>query len=277
MDIQTALAAAISKLSATSDSPQADSHALLAFCLNKPRSYLLTWPEQTLTNEQSDQFTSLIKRRQHGEPVAYLTGKKEFWSMALEVSPATLIPRPETELLVELALQQLPTNQESTALDLGTGSGAIALAIAKERPRCRVCAIDSSEDALVIAQKNQQRLNIKNANFLNSHWFNNIGQQRFDVIAANPPYVAPKDPHLTQGDLRFEPTTALSTANNGLADLFHIAQNARKHLKPNGWLIMEHGYDQSTELVEQLTILNYRQVTDQKDYNDQPRVICGRH
>ena len=277
MDIQTALATAITKLSTTSDSPQADAHTLLAFCLNKPRSYLLTWPEKALSSEQNDQFSSCIKRRQQGEPIAYLIGRKEFWSMTLYVSPATLIPRPETELLVELALQQLSTNQESTILDLGTGSGAIALAVAKERPRCHVCAIDSSEDALAIAKKNQQQLEIKNIDFLTSHWFNNIEQQLFDVIVANPPYVAPNDPHLKQGDLRFEPQQALSTNNNGLADLLHIAEHARSYLKPNGWLMMEHGYDQKNALIEKLSELGYQNIQSYNDYNQQPRVICGQH
>ena len=275
MDIQTALAYAIEQLNATSDSPQTDAASLLCHILNKPRSYLLTWPEKKLNQQQLENFLTLVKKRQQGEPIAYLVGKKEFWSLELEVSPATLIPRPETELLVELAIEKLPSETASSALDLGTGSGAIALAIAKERTSCKVLAVDSYAGALSIANKNKQLLQINNLELCTSHWFDGITPQYFDLIVSNPPYVAPNDPHLTQGDLRFEPQTALSAQNNGLADLFHIAEDAKKYLKKGGWLIMEHGYDQKDTLIEKLTSLGYTQVEDHSDYNSQPRVICG--
>ena len=276
MEIQTALAHAIKQLSATSDSSQADAETLLAFALNKPRSYLLTWPEKELNQQQQDTYRNLLQKRKQGSPIAYLTGKKEFWSLNLEVSPATLIPRPETELLVEMAINQLPLNSPSKALDLGTGSGAIALAIAKERPLCQVLAVDCSLGALNIAKQNKTHLQINNLQFQLSHWFDDLVTTSFDLIVSNPPYIAPSDPHLTQGDLRFEPQHALSAQKDGFADLFHIAEHAIDHLKSGGWLMMEHGYDQKEMLMEKLTTLGYTNVEDHTDYNGLDRVISGR-
>ena len=276
VDIISTLNQAIALLSPKSDSARTDAELLLAQTLNKPRSYLYTWPDTELTPDQQKAFSNLLNRRLNGEPIAYILGKKEFWSLELLVSTATLIPRPETELLVEIALEKLPEHKTSYALDLGTGSGAIACALAKERPLCQVLAIEFSHDALTVARKNKEQLKLNNLTLEHSHWFDAIGESlHFDVIVSNPPYIAPDDPHLTQGDLRFEPNTALSTTNDGLADLFHIAQNAKKYLKPNGWLIMEHGYNQSAELINKLKALNYQQVTDHNDYNNQPRIISG--
>ncbi len=265
------------QLSPSSSSARIDAEILLGHLLNKPKSYLYTWPELELSPDQYAAFSALLIRRQQGEPVAYILGKKEFWSLELAVSPATLIPRPETEQLVELVLAQLPENKACHVLDLGTGSGAIAMAIAKERPHCQVLATDCSTAALRVATKNRDRYCLPNLQFQQSSWFENIEHSlQFDIIVANPPYIAPDDPHLEQGDLRFEPDQALSSREQGLADLHHISEHARGYLKHQGWLMMEHGFDQGPALIEKLHALAYDHIEDYHDYNNQPRAICAR-
>ena len=277
MKISAALKRAYEQLGTSSDSARIDAETLLSHSLNKPRSYLYTWPEQELKPEQYLSFEALLTRRRQGEPIAYILGRKEFWSLEIAVSPDTLIPRPETELLVELALAQLPIDKACQALDLGTGSGAIAIAIAKERPNCQVLATDNSPAALAIATKNRDTHQLNNLHISQSGWFENIKQDgQFDIILSNPPYIAPNDPHLEQGDLRFEPPQALSTQEQGLADLYQIAEQASNYLKPQGWLMMEHGYDQSMALTEKLHALAFIQVKDHNDFNNQPRIICAR-
>ncbi len=277
MKIHDTLKQATEQLSPSSNSARIDAEILLGHLLNKPKSYLYAWPELELSAEQYAAFSTLLTRRQQGEPIAYILGKKEFWSCELSVSPATLIPRPETEQLVELALAQLPENNTCRVLDLGTGSGAIAIAIAKERPHCQVLATDCSTAALSVATRNRDHYCLHNLQLQQSNWFENIEHGlQFDIIIANPPYIAPDDAHLTRGDLRFEPSQALSSRKQGLADLYHIAEYARNYLKQQGWLMMEHGFDQGPALIKKLHALAYDHIEDYPDYNNQPRAICAR-
>lgn len=190
-------------------------------------------------------FEALLARRQAGEPVAYLLGRQGFWSLELEVSPATLIPRPETELLVELALARLPAGQSLRVADLGTGSGAIALALARERPQAHVVATDASAEALTVARRNAARLGLGRVEFRDGDWLVPLAQERFDLIASNPPYIEQDDPHLAQGDLRFEPPAALASGADGLDAIRVIVRDAGRHLHPGGWLLLEHGWNQA--------------------------------
>lgn len=215
------------------------------------RAQLITHADRLLTPEQETRLRALIERRVRGEPVAYLTGRREFWSLELAVTPAVLIPRPETELLVEQALARIPADAESTIADLGTGSGAIALAIARERPRCRVIATDASPAALDVARENARRLGIGNVEFHSGEWFTPLAGLRFHLIVSNPPYVAEGDPHLDQGDLRFEPRAALVAGADGLDAIRRLIHEAPAYLRPGGWLLLEHGAEQGPA-VEQL-------------------------
>jgi release factor glutamine methyltransferase len=261
-----------------SDSPALDAEVLLCLVLGVNRAYLRTWPERELTPEQWKQFQALIARRQAGEPIAYITGTREFWDMTLKVTPATLIPRPETELLVELALERIPIDTLVQVADLGTGSGAIALAIARERPQARVVATDASEAALAVARENAEALGVANVVFCLGHWFEALTHEphaKFHLIASNPPYVHPQDPHLQKGDLRFEPASALASENAGLADIEEIARGAREHLHPGGWLLLEHGYDQAEAVTRLLMGLGYRKVETVGDLAQRERVSLG--
>ncbi|HEC20169.1 MAG TPA: peptide chain release factor N(5)-glutamine methyltransferase, partial [Gammaproteobacteria bacterium] len=210
--IQQAVCNCQQRLIENSDSPQLEVEVLLAHVLQSNRTYLRTWPEKLLTTQQLAQLEGFIERRNNGEPIAYITGEREFWGMSLHVSPDTLIPRPETETLVELALERIPRDAEWQIADLGTGSGAIALAIARERPRCLVLATDISPAALAMARHNATRLGLDNLRFADGAWCTALGNERLEMILSNPPYVAPGDPHLQQGDLRFEPPAALASA-----------------------------------------------------------------
>jgi len=198
-------------------------------------------------------FTALIERRQQGEPIAYITGRREFWSLDLAVSPATLIPRPETELLVEQALARIRLEEPSRIADLGTGCGAIALAIAHERPQARVLAIDSSDAALEIARANAESLGVASIEFHLGEWFAPVENQRFDIVVSNPPYLRADDPHLRVGDLRFEPRAALVAGTEGLEAIRAIAHAALAHLAAGGWLLLEHGFDQAVVRTGQAT------------------------
>lgn len=218
---------------------------LLHAVLQVNRAYLLTHPEQPLTPEQHARYAALFERRLHGEPIAYILGEREFYGLNFSVMPATLIPRADTELLVELALQRIPPRSAFRVLDLGTGSGAIALSIAHARPDAEVVAVDASEDALEVACSNAQRLGLHNVCLLHSDWFSALRDERFDLIVSNPPYIAAGDEHLTQGDLRFEPRSALASGADGLDDIRRITAEAKVHLNPGGWLLFEHGYDQA--------------------------------
>lgn len=259
------LADAARRLAEISETPRLDAELLLAAALDRPRSYLHAWSERTPEPEPAARFAVWLERRLSGEPVAYLLGRREFWSLDLEVTPDTLIPRPETELLVELALGQLSTDRAVTVADLGTGSGAIALALAVERPLARIVATDQSAAALTVARRNAQRLKICNVEFREGDWCAPLGDERFDLIAANPPYVAATDPRWRVGELRFEPPAALVAGDDGLDALRTIITQAPDRLKPGGWLLLEHGYDQGEAVPALLRERGFSAVSDHRD------------
>ena len=257
------------------ESPSLDAAVLLCHVLGKPRTYLLTWPEKVLEIEQQVQFDDLLARRFAGEPVAYIIGEREFWSLPLKVSPSTLIPRPDTERLVEIALDKTYA-QTGPILDLGTGTGAIALALASEMPKRQVMGVDLKQEAKDLAHYNASQLNIKNVTFAQGCWFEPITSgTKFALIVSNPPYIDEQDPHLSQGDVRFEPKSALVADENGLADIRHISDLARQYLEAGGWLAFEHGYDQGDAVRTIMTNFGYEQVVTEKDYGGNDRVTLG--
>lgn len=271
-----ALQEAIRELTPTSATPRLDAEVLIMHVCGLDRSSLITRHETTLTSEQLNMLENLLHRRKRGEPVAYLIGLREFWSMELNVTPATLIPRPETELLVEKALEHIPHEAGWTIADLGTGSGAIALAIAKERPRCRVIATDNSPAALEVAKSNARKFSLTNIEFREGDWFAPLTGEALDMIVSNPPYIRAGDPHLTQGDVRFEPATALVSGADGLDAIRHIALHAREFLKPGGWLLFEHGWDQAVATGELLRQHGYRDMVCHRDLAGHARVAACR-
>ena len=253
-----------------------DAQVLLAHVVAHDRSWLVAHRDDALPPAAADAFFALARRRREGEPVAYLTGVREFHGLPLAVSPAVLIPRPETETLVELALEWLPEDRALRVLDLGTGSGAIALALARARPRAAVTATDASVAALAVARANAQRLALANVTFVAADWYDGVGDARFDLIASNPPYVALGDPHLAEGDVRFEPASALVAGHDGLAALRVIVGNARAHLAPGGALVVEHGFDQSDAVTALLRTAGFAGITVRRDLAGIPRVAAGR-
>jgi len=266
---------AYQQLAAVSDSAFLDAEVLLCHCLDKNRSFIRAWPEHPLTDQQAAAFLALIDQRQQGVPVAYLTGQREFWSRSFKVNPDVLIPRPDSELLIELSLDLLPANQANKIIDLGTGSGILAITLAAERPASQVIACDLSVAALRTAQDNADQLKIPNVRFLASNWFSAITERDFDLVISNPPYIDQHDPHLQQGDVRFEPDSALISPENGLQDIRLLADQARQHLKLGGYLLIEHGYDQQTAVQALFKRFNYQQITTHLDYAGNPRVTLG--
>ena len=260
------------------DSPTArlDAELLLAAALGKPRSFLHTWPERIVSTEAAQAFDGYLQRRRTGEPVAYILGQQGFWNIDLEVATHTLIPRPETEMLVETALELLPGAIPHRLLDLGTGTGAIALSLAKDRPQWNVTAVDRVEEAVELAERNRQRLHLDNARVLRSHWFSAVEGRRFDLILSNPPYIASNDPHLVEGDVRFEPSSALISGTDGLDDLRLIVSQAPSHLEPGGWLMLEHGYDQGAAVRELLVEQGFEQIQTRRDLGEHERITFGR-
>lgn len=273
--IATLLPVAYHLLANASETAELDAEVLLCHCLSKNRSFLRAWPEFRLNTDQFRMFSTLIAQRKHGLPIAYLIGEREFWSRSFKIDSNVLIPRPDTELLIELGLNLLPANRPCKLLDLGTGSGIIAITLAAERPFAEAWATDLSQKALDIAIENAKRLQINNLHFVQSNWFDAINQQHFDLIVSNPPYIAEDDPHLQQGDIRFEPKTALISAEQGLADIKIIAEQSRRYLTQGGWLLVEHGYDQQASVQAIFNELDYRQVHTHSDLSGNPRVTSG--
>lgn len=254
----------------------ADAEILLAHVLGASRSWLFAHATDALPSGPQARFEDLVARRSAGEPVAYLIGHRGFWSLDLRVTPDTLIPRPETELLVELALERLPRDVVSAVADLGTGSGAIALAIARERPQARVVATDASAAALAVARANAEAHHLDQVDFRCGAWCAPLGHERFDLIASNPPYIAEADPHLGQGDLRFEPRGALAAGAEGLDDIRVIVRDARAHLVDGGWLLLEHGLDQGAAVRALLADAGFDDVATHRDLETRDRVTLGR-
>ena len=264
-----------SALSLDSGSARIEVQCLLQAVLQVNRAYLLTHPEQQLESEQQAHYTALFGRRLRGEPIAYLLGEREFYGLTFKVTPATLIPRSDTELLVELALARIPQRGALRVLDLGTGSGAIALSIAHARPDIEVTAVDASPEALDVARENVRHLSLGNVRLLRSDWFSALPGERFDLIVSNPPYIADGDAHLAQGDLRFEPRAALASGADGLDDIRRIVADAKEHLHTGGWLLFEHGYDQAERARELLGAAGYAGVFSARDLAGIERVSGG--
>ncbi len=279
--IQSQLLWSKNLLKQNSISPDLDAEVLLSFVLKKNRSYLYTWPEVLLSDSDLFLFRQLITRRSHGEPIAYLTGQREFWSLELSINPNVLIPRPETELLVQTVLDHYPVSSDFLSIaDFGTGSGAIAIALAKENPHWKIFAMDQSHQALLIATQNARRHECSNITWVHHSWKENLTPDLFggillDAMIANPPYLAKNDPHLSQGDLRFEPSDALISGETGLEDFEFIIQAAQKLLKPTGKLFFEHGREQADSLKQLLLKFNFNYLACLKDLNHHDRVTVA--
>lgn len=272
--IQQALAVGASALTDTSESPKLDAEVLLLDCISQSRTYLFTWSEKLMTDEQQAAFLSAIEKRKTGLPVAHITEYREFWSLNFKVSPVTLIPRPDTETLVECALDKA-INKQGRLLDLGTGTGAIALSLASELPLWQVIGCDFQQDAVALATLNQQNLAITNATIVQSDWFSALDVQLFDVIVSNPPYIDEQDPHLHEGDVRFEPLSALVAPKKGMADIEHIIETGRNYLQIKGWLLLEHGYDQGQLVRDFFAKMAYKDISTVKDLGGNDRVTLA--
>lgn len=253
-----------------------EAELLLAHILTCAPGWLYAHGDAPIDAQAAERFEALLARREAGEPVAYLTGRRGFWTLDLVVTPDTLIPRAETERLVELALTRIPSDAAARIADLGTGSGAIALAIACERPRARVVATDRSDAALGVARRNAQGSGLGNVEFRAGDWFAALAWERFDLIASNPPYVSEGDPHLLQGDLRHEPSAALVAGVDGLDDLRRIVRGAPAHLAPGGWLLLEHGHAQGEVVRVLLTAAGFIEIQTARDLEDRDRITMGR-
>jgi len=269
-----------SQLIDISDSPRLDIEIFLAHILQKDRTYLFAWPEKELTEEQANQFKQFFSRRLTGEPVAHIIGQREFWSLPIMVNNSTLIPRPDTELLVEAVLGLFAEDDENHSrrlLDLGTGTGAIVLALANEKKSWQCVGVDKEIAAVELAEKNRAHLKLENVKTLQSDWFFALASEAaFDIIVSNPPYIDPTDEHLQEGDVRFEPLSALIANKNGLADLEYIITHAPKYLKPNGWLLVEHGHDQGDAVRDLFAVNHFDEVNTFRDFGRNERVTIGK-
>lgn len=269
------------RLQAVSSQPRRDAEILLSAVLECDRAHLIAYSDQAIDATAQDMFCHYLDRRLKGEPVAYILGQREFWSLMLLVDDSTLIPRPDTEVLVETALREW-LHEEARVLDLGTGSGAIAIALAHERPAWCIDAVDANPEAVALALRNVELLDVPNVSVYHSDWFSAVREMTdapdalFDLVISNPPYIAPDDPHLFSGDLRFEPLTALVAADDGYADLFRIAEQARGFLRSGGLLLLEHGYAQAAQLREKLQALGYGDIRTVDDYGGNERVTLAR-
>jgi len=268
---------AIRLLGPGSPSARADAEILLGHVLGKPRHWPYVWQEQPFATQAYERFRRLLDRRISGVPVAYLTGQCEFWSLDLFVTFDTLIPRPETECLVEAALGVIPEKTKWRIADIGTGAGPVALALANERTDCLITATDISVAALAVAQQNTRKHEATNVIFRQGNWFGALDRRDYHVVISNPPYVATDDPHLLMGDVRFEPPRALIGGSNGLDAIGHIASRARKYLRVDGWLILEHGFDQGNEVRSLLKRLHYGEVTTRRDYGGRERITLAQN
>ena len=275
LTIKAALAKA-PLLEAVGDTPRLDTELLLMHVLGVDKAYLYTWPERELNFDQEQQFERLLEQRQSGIPVAYLIGSREFWSLPLAVNEGTLIPRPETELLVQLVLQLFAPEPGRVVADLGTGTGAIALAIATERPGWRLIASDRIAQAVALAEQNRQHLALQNVTCVLSDWCQNLPHLEYDLIISNPPYIDPQDPHLTLGDVRFEPRSALIADEKGLGDIKRIAAQAKELLRRDGYLLLEHGWNQAGQVREILVHEGYTEIDSYRDLAGCERATQGR-
>jgi len=273
--VSDALHTATTMLSRVSSSARLDAELLLEYVTGLSRTSFRAAPERELPTAAGWSFQQLVMRRMKGEPVAYIRGQQEFWSLLFEVTPAVLIPRPDTELLVELALTHLAKDEATRVADLGTGSGAIALAIASERPQSSVVATDASSDALTVASRNAGRLQIGNVTFLQGDWFAPLAGQRFDVIVSNPPYISPEDKDVAPEVRRFEPGAALFAGNGGLECLTAIARQSSQYLRAGGWLLLEHGWKQAATVRDLLVRNGFGHVRSHADLAGHERVTAG--
>lgn len=279
--ISDCLSRAASFLRDACEEPLRDAEVLLGAVLECNRAYLFAYPEKVVGKDSCDIYGYYIQRRKAGEPVAYILGKREFWSLQLSVDESTLIPRPDTETLVEAALKYC-VKEAAHVIDLGTGTGAIALALASERIDWKIDAVDLHEDAVSLARLNADSLVLNNVNIYCSNWFDSVRvnttapNSLFDLVVSNPPYISSSDPHLSRGDVAFEPRTALVSSEDGYADIFSIAREARNYLKDNGWLMMEHGCQQGSRVLDYLCSLGYVDVKILKDLAGNDRVAIGR-
>lgn len=279
MTLQQWMHSAVNRLllnSTYANSPKCDAEVILQFVTGKSRAYIMAFGETALTHAQQEKLESLLQRRLKGEPVAYLVGEREFWSLPLLVSPVTLIPRPDTECLVELALSLMPKTACRVA-DLGTGTGAIALAMASERSDCQVIGVDYYPKAVELAKQNAEKLKIHNVTFIESHWFSALEKQLFTIIVSNPPYIDANDPHLRQGDIRFEPLSALVANEKGLSDIRHIISLAPQYIITGGWLLIEHGWQQAEDVQALFSQTGYTNIKTYKDYAGNNRVTLGQY
>ena len=275
MNIQQALQYAVQNISNTSPSANLDAQILLSHILNCNSAHLIAWPEKELNLQQLKSFQKLIKQRQQGSPVAHLTGQREFWSLNFKVNNTTLIPRPETETLIEFILDKFGEKNGLTVLDMGTGTGAIAITLANEKPDWIITATDISAAAIALAKENSTMLNTESIALLQSDWFTNIPQQTFDIIVSNPPYISTDDPHLTKGDVRFEPESALTSGKTGMDDIEHLCSQAKNYLAKDGWLIIEHGYNQKAVVADCFTRNEYKNISQQNDLAGHCRMTAG--
>jgi len=272
MNISQALDYGVTELT-VSESPEVDCQVLLCHVLECSSTYLHAWSDKDLTREQKQQFEGLIVARKQGQPVAHLTGSRGFWSLDLKVTKDTLIPRPDTELLVELALSKITAGMQ--VADLGTGSGAIVLSLATEHPNANFFAMDFSAPALQVANENTETNKLSNVKFWQGSWLEAIAVDSFDVIVSNPPYIERDDPHLSQGDVRFEPITALASGADGLDDIRIIIQQSQACLKASGWLMIEHGYHQGQQVCKLFESAGFTNVSLEQDFGGNDRVVIG--
>ena len=276
MTLNDAIVAATAQLKYSSPTPALDAQVLLAHTLGQDRTFVIAHAKDDLNPDTQKRFEQLVTKRLGGIPVAYLTGQQEFWSLPIKVTVDTLIPRPETELLVELALEKIPEHGSFSVVDIGTGSGAIAIAIASERENASVIASDSSAPAIEVAKRNANQLELDNIEIVEGATFEPLADKKFDLIVSNPPYIPGNDPHLAQGDVRFEPRGALAAGHDGLDVIRLIVEQAKDYLVPHGWLMIEHGYDQESAVTKLFERAGFEEVECYRDLAGQPRVTIGR-